>query len=303
MQLHNLSAKFHSEYGTNNWKDILAKIVRKNKVQFHIFDADLNYNHIESVPTTFSYQLYPIYLCLFKNRSHITVISDYDLFCKTNSKFKCFGCGKCFKSKKTYQHRCHKIKTCFACSRPIYHSSFFLQCNDSFCDSEIQLPHNEVLNVCLKCNITTFSHTCSTFHKKVCSQGAKFDCCEKFYYKSIFSNQEDLINNHICSSKKCPYCLGHYHENIESSHQCKFETFEPKLGYPTLAFFATVVSNNNGVDCYQCSIFDTCDFHQNLDSKSETEVIHTSIFVPKSPNTFEISHFSKYGISTKKHKL
>lgn len=228
------------------------------------------------------------------------MITDYQLFCKKNHKFFCFGCKKCFKSKKTFQHRCKKLNTCFACIRPIYHESFASSISDYFCDSESAKPNDIWNDICLKCNMSTNTKSCFESHKKVCSQGAKFYCCDRYLYKSNFSSQQKLIESHVCSSKKCAFCHGHYFEDLKDSHQWKLEPFKPPPGFPALGFINLIQESVNGLDCYLCSQFGGCDFHQNRDQSMTSEPAHCTLYVPNSPNSFEISQFSKYAQSIPK---
>ena len=191
--LHKLLRNMQSEYEGISWQNMLSMISKARKLQFHIFDADMNYSFLSSYPSQFSFGFNPIYLCFYENRTHLTVISDYAKFCAKNKKYHCFSCSKCFKSKKSFQHRCPKMNTCFACCRPVYQITYVRQaCTTTFCDSEVAKASEIEIDTCQKCNLTTKTKSCQSFHKKVCSQGAKFLCCNKFFYNSSFPNQSDL---------------------------------------------------------------------------------------------------------------
>ena len=292
--IHNKLSEFNKKYQSTDWRSILMQQSKESNIQFHLFDADMNYTFIESVPEMFSFKYKPIYLCYFKNRTHITLILDYSQFCKKNAKFFCFGCKKYFKTKKTYQHRCKKINTCFACCRPIYNELFAAKLSDHFCDSESAKPHEIYNDICLKCNMSTNTKSCFESHKKVCSQGAKFYCCDRYLYKSSFTSQKELIDKHVCSQKKCHFCHGHYYEDLKESHQCTLEKFHPKSDFPKLGFIHLIQESVNGLDCYLCSQFGGCDFHNSTDQSIKAEPAHCTLYVPISPDSYEISQFSKY---------
>ena len=294
--IHTLITKLKSSFPNYSWERMLRAISAEKTVQFHFFDADLDYRFVESYPSQFSFSLRPIYFCYFRNREHLTLILDYSKFCSKNAKYFCFSCGKYFKSKKSFQHRCYKVNTCFACCRPVYQVSYVEHFEDQFCKSESAKPSEEKYENCAKCNLTTKTELCFKFHKKVCSQGAKFDCCDTFLYNSAFSSQKLLKENHKCSEKKCQFCHAHYYHNLGPSHQCKFQAYQPMEGFPTLAFIHVLFSNSCGLDCYLCSV-GKCNFHGLIDHKLEREAVHCTLYAPKSDNCFEVSHFSKYNKS------
>ena len=292
--LHEKINYFVRKYKDENWKSILDSESKQRQVQFHIFDADLNFSFFESIPTNYSPGLHPIYLCYFNNQSHLTFITNYGQFCQRNRRYYCFFCGKYFQTKQSFRHRCQKSVSCFACCRPLFRTSFNRTFLPDFCDSEIVLPSQQTIDKCLKCNMLTTTESCRNSHKQVCSKGVKFECCGKYLYKSSQSSISDLMQNHVCSEKKCPHCLAHYNERVIDSHQCVLKPFKPREGFPILGFFLFEKENSNGNDCFHCLEKGNCYFHKRSEVTMSFEPAHCTIYIPKSKNAFQVSQFSKY---------
>ena len=284
--------KSQSDLGMEN---TLMMASKNYFLQFHIFDADLNFQHAHSYPSEIDYSLNQIYLCLFNNQSHLTYISDYQRFCRINKKYTCFSCQKQFKSKVDFFHRCQKIETCFACCRPLAKENFLIDC-DRFCDVNISRPEQVVNEQCQRCNLILITKSCGTFHSRVCRRGFKFECCNTYTYKSSFSsNISEIKAKHVCTRIKCSHCRGHLTSTLDENHQCIMKKHNPSKKMPTLGFIHFLKENTSGLNCYLCSQSKKkCDFHSAFVTEGTFQPCFCSLWVPKSASEFSLSEFSIY---------
>ena len=284
--------KSQSESGMEN---ILLEASKNYFLQFHIFDADLNFQLVHSYPSEVDYSLNQIYLCLFNNQSHLTYISDYQRFCKVNKKYSCFSCQKQFKRKEDFFHRCQKIDTCFACCRPMAKDEFILD-SDHFCDVNISRPEQIVNEQCQRCNLILITKSCVKFHSRVCRRGFKFECCNTYTYKSSFSsNIEEIKAKHVCSRIKCSHCRGHLTSTLDENHQCIMKKYLPSKNMPTIGFIHFLSENTSGLNCYLCGKSEKkCDFHSTFATEGTLQPCFCSLWVPKSKSEFSLSEFSIY---------
>ena len=299
--------KFMSEYKEkNNQKSFvnqLATFVNEFRMQFHFFDADQDYKFIESYPPVFSHDWFPVYLCYFHNQKHLTTFSDYAMFCSKKKQFYCFACAKYFTRRLSFFHRCNVTKTCFACCRPFAKESFYDPQSISFCDSEIAKPYEITYDRCQKCNMTFTTKNCKNNHFRVCHRGVKFECCGHYIYKAEgFSSHKALKENHQCSEKKCPNCHAHLRENVDKTHQCTMLKYDISKSFPTLGYIHFMKENPSGLNCYVCQTMPGCAYHSSKDGLHYKPAL-CSLYIPKSPTTFEVSTFTSYNISLTKKKI
>ena len=280
---------------------ILEPLTKEHKVQFHLFDADLQYSFIESFPKCFDFRRRPIYICLFRNMTHATLITNYEDFCLKNKKFYCFLCTKYFRHKKDFQHFCKAFKFCFVCCRPFAKEDYFDHDTNKFCDKLICKSFEVELKHCIKCNQTCQTTSCFEAHKRICGRGVRFDCCNKFNYKSNELTSLSLLKeNHICSEIKCIHCKAHLRESLDKSHQCKISPYIPKSEYPTLCFLHMAFENNSGVNCKKCSE-KKCEIHSRL--RSELIPVQAILSVPLSTNEFICHWFYEYKTTYKSQNI
>lgn len=269
------------------------------------FDAQIvilgsNYKKLEfCFPKVFDFDKQPIFLFQFKDPSesglnHIELISKPMTFWRQNG-YCCFVCGRSTSGptfKRTGHYCSERKKQCMSCNRRIRTSSQYMNSliEGHFCDQR-----DTSIDICSKCQLTTFSDQCKEEHNKAskCDRGYFCYTCSSYTWKEGRpgrSTLQEIRENHVCETKKKMTCF--CKNRYENSHLCEFNAKAGMKNYDYLGFLQLVKMNLNPMECNDCIPSHHCPMHAMYSSPENIPSVGTLAFEVPSRQSFQLKLFS-----------